>query len=259
MKKILTAIFLLGLGTTVYALNFSQISSGSVGDVIDAVRGIFTNPENTSGLTVTNEQTFGARGVDVVGEATSGQGVLRLRNSTEPFAPEFGGSETDLVFQSLNDADEFWTGAVWTYQPTDSRNGQEDGIMALYMMVNGAFPSVNVLEISDTAITLNRASVINFPNGGSLSIPSGSIDFTFPSANPPSGQTYFMKFDNNGAITGTEAQLGSRTKAQLLALTPTAAGIMYYCSNCTTDAVVVSTGTGVGAFARVTARTTAID
>lgn len=49
----------------------------------------------------------------------------------------------------------------------------------------------------------------------------------------------------------------SFTKAQLTAMVPRKVGRLYYCSDCTTDGIVVSTGTGVGAFARVTARTTA--
>lgn len=48
----------------------------------------------------------------------------------------------------------------------------------------------------------------------------------------------------------------SKTLAQILAITPDYAGQQYYCSNCTTDAVCISTGTGVGAFVRASARTT---
>lgn len=49
----------------------------------------------------------------------------------------------------------------------------------------------------------------------------------------------------------------SLTKAQILGLTPTRVGRLYFCSDCTTDAVCVSTGTLLGAFSRVSARTTA--
>ncbi len=52
-------------------------------------------------------------------------------------------------------------------------------------------------------------------------------------------------------------QLGARTLAQLQSQTYSAAGQKYYCSNCTTDAEVISTGTARGAVARVTSRTTA--
>jgi hypothetical protein len=48
---------------------------------------------------------------------------------------------------------------------------------------------------------------------------------------------------------------GSKTLAQILATTPIAAGEQYYCSDCTTDTVCVSTGTDVGAFVSVSSRT----
>lgn len=47
------------------------------------------------------------------------------------------------------------------------------------------------------------------------------------------------------------------TKAQLQAKTPRYTGELYYCSDCTTDAVVVSTGTTISGFGRLTSKTTA--
>lgn len=69
------------------------------------------------------------------------------------------------------------------------------------------------------------------------------------------------------SITGTKlvasgvgsVGLYSRTKAQILALTPAAAGQAYYCSDCTAVTVCVSTGTGAGAFTKVTDRAAACD
>lgn len=54
-------------------------------------------------------------------------------------------------------------------------------------------------------------------------------------------------------------EIPSQTKAQLQSITPKKAGLIYYCSDCTTDGVVVSTGTGRGAFGRISARSTAIN
>jgi hypothetical protein len=51
----------------------------------------------------------------------------------------------------------------------------------------------------------------------------------------------------------------SRTKAQLAALAPSKAGEEYYCSDCSTDGIVVSTGTAAGSIARISARTTVIN
>jgi hypothetical protein len=56
-----------------------------------------------------------------------------------------------------------------------------------------------------------------------------------------------------------QAAVSSKTLAQLQAFTPSRAGLTYYCSNCTTDGLVVSTGTTRGAFGRVSARSTTIN
>lgn len=53
-------------------------------------------------------------------------------------------------------------------------------------------------------------------------------------------------------------QLAQKTLTQLKALTPTAVGQKYYCSDCVTDGEVISTGTTTGAFGRVSARTTTV-
>jgi len=67
------------------------------------------------------------------------------------------------------------------------------------------------------------------------------------------------------AVSGTSVTVaaaflpGSKTKAQLLAYNPGGAGEIWFCSDCSTDGVVVSTGTGLGAVARISARTTVIN
>lgn len=53
-------------------------------------------------------------------------------------------------------------------------------------------------------------------------------------------------------------ELQSYTKAQLTSSIPRKVGKLYYCTDCTTDAMVISTGTAIGAVSRVSARTTAI-
>jgi len=50
--------------------------------------------------------------------------------------------------------------------------------------------------------------------------------------------------------------VNSATKSELQLLTPIRPGRIYYCSDCTTDAICVSTGTTIGAFSRVSSRTT---
>ncbi len=58
-------------------------------------------------------------------------------------------------------------------------------------------------------------------------------------------------------ITSGPLQLSSRSLAQFGALAPGAAYQMFGCSDCTADMICVSSGTGVGAWVRASARTTA--
>lgn len=51
----------------------------------------------------------------------------------------------------------------------------------------------------------------------------------------------------------------SKTKAQLTAYAPPRVGLRFYCSDCTTDGDVISTGTAAGAFGRISAKSTAIN
>ena len=60
------------------------------------------------------------------------------------------------------------------------------------------------------------------------------------------------------AKTDNPFQLFSRTAAQVLLLTPDAAGQLLYCSDCTAGNVCVSTGTGVGAWVLVSTAATQI-
>lgn len=49
-----------------------------------------------------------------------------------------------------------------------------------------------------------------------------------------------------------------RTKSQLATDVPVHSNLLFVCSDCTTDVLVISTGSTSGSFSRVTSRTTAI-
>lgn len=49
-----------------------------------------------------------------------------------------------------------------------------------------------------------------------------------------------------------------RTKAQLVIEVPTNTNLIYVCSDCSVDGIIISTGITAGSFARATSRTTAI-
>jgi len=239
------------------ALNWES-GSGSAGSLnpFKAIRGIFTNSANTSGLVVSNQQTDGAHGISNVGVDLSGEGILRLFNA---LLSAGAGNITDIVFQALNTSGATKTFAIIGMETQNVAPGSETGNIFVDLTTNGIINASHFLEITPTQLILDQLTSIKFPNGGTISIPSGSVAWKFPSTNPTSGQTAFLKVDNNGQMSITEAQPSLRTKAQLTALVPSVAGLMYYCSDCSTDGVVVSTGTGTGAFGRISARTTAIN
>lgn len=68
---------------------------------------------------------------------------------------------------------------------------------------------------------------------------------------------------NTGALSATNVtatgyvQYASKSKAQIEAITPSAAGQSYYCSDCIDAAVCVSTGTGVSAWVQISSKTVA--
>ena len=85
---------------------------------------------------------------------------------------------------------------------------------------------------------------------------SGSPDFAFFSARDETtdGNERMRITTAGGFSVASFIQLTSQSLSQLQALT-TSAGQAYYCSDCTTDAVCVATGTA-NSFVRLTARTT---
>lgn len=67
---------------------------------------------------------------------------------------------------------------------------------------------------------------------------------------------FFVSTDGVVAVS-TTFQIPSKTLAQLAATIPSSVGQVSYCSNCTTDAVCVSTQTVTASWARTSAKTTA--
>lgn len=63
---------------------------------------------------------------------------------------------------------------------------------------------------------------------------------------------YDLSVDTDGVVAPRILQLTSQTKAQLAVTTPKKAGQEYYCSDCSTVAVCISTGTTLGGFSLIT-------
>lgn len=90
-----------------------------------------------------------------------------------------------------------------------------------------------------SALTWTNAGVVTVP--GTLSVATLSISSTAV----------------NGYVTVTSfLGLPAQTSAQIVALTPTAAGHVHYCSNCAVP-LCISTGTAKGALSLITSSTSA--
>jgi len=121
--------------------------------------------------------------------------------------------------------------------------------------------------------------IYNNPNRGSAQIEVVSAElggaFSIKTSTTNNGeQSLIANFDNTSgasffypltapmatistAVLSGYFQLASKTLAQLAASTPTAVGQEYYCSNCVTDAVCISTQSVTAKWARTSLRTTA--
>lgn len=103
-----------------------------------------------------------------------------------------------------------------------------------------------------TKTALSKTSYLQIENGTIQARGAEDTNIFTVSASTSGAPVLFYVVKNGG--TGIYA----RTLAQLRAITPNFVGQLYYCSDCTTDGVVVSTGAAIAAFGRVSSKTTAI-
>ena len=194
----------------------------------------------------------------------------------EPAAISYQGVDLQVNSRSWDNST-FENLAKW--HPLGANDGRPSG---LYLAPQDLTNDSGVLSSSNT-------SVVRFGtrNGheigitGPLDVPSGSWDLRLPSESTVQGaMLYGGANDSFNARTmhwttvGTQNQVmlsngtsapaftnypTSKTKAQLISQTPDYEGEPFYCSDCTTDGIVVSTATTPGGVARISARTTPIN
>lgn len=93
----------------------------------------------------------------------------------------------------------------------------------------------------------NNSNFLVLQSSVSMAAP---LTLTLPSVAGSDGQTLLT--DASGNLSFDTPSLTSKTHAQIVALTPKRTGQPYYCSDCSTVPVCVSTGTAVGAFSLIT-------
>ncbi len=187
------------------------------------------------------------------------------RGKWEPFATGFA-SEILQVNSRSWDNSTFENVAYWeplSIQPSVASPG-------LYLRAQDLTNDSGILTSSSTAgvnfFTLNGHTV---GIRGPANVASGSWLFTLPSTFANAGQVLYqttsstpfswefttagttgnsLRYNSGSPPTWGTPQLTSQTKTQIAAITPSAVGQMYYCSDCATLANCVSTGTVVGSF-----------
>lgn len=124
-------------------------------------------------------------------------------------------------------------------------------------ITTNAFAGTDMAVTNDLAVGRDSAVTRNETVGGTLVVTGAAAAATM---NTGQGAYELFKMDQNAdttaspsfvaaSITGGALQVYSRSMAQLLSVTPSAVGRVYFCSDCTPAKLVVSTGTSAGNFA----------
>lgn len=181
-----------------------------------------------------------------------------------------GGTVTALKYQpSANHYVDFVEGVLNIWSNVTGGNN----VWALYYLAPRSSPVETAFEYGSDVFNINttglqwsgtRTLTVGGHNGAAYFIMTGAVTTTPATVRLGTNLSVIERITAGTDfvnITDTAGNLSptSKTEAELKALAPTAAGLLYYCSNCSVDGMVVSTGTTAGAFARISARTTAID
>jgi len=133
-----------------------------------------------------------------------------------------------------------------------STNTASSGAWAMPATLNvaGAVTLDSTLDVDGNFIT----GAATFRSTNTASSGAWAFPATVSIAGAVTGPTSITatKFVANGA---GSVGLYSRSASQIVALTPAAAGQIYFCNDCTLDKVCISTGTGAGAFVGVSSFT----
>jgi hypothetical protein len=122
-----------------------------------------------------------------------------------------------------------------------------------FLGVNGKRNDIKSLFIPNSFMRFYP--LISIMSIGLMAIPSVAEGPRFRHKDPLIQQELVNSYSDLRAI--SNRALETRTKAQIQTTIPYRVGLTYFCTDCTTDAVCVSTGVGTGDFSRLSARTTA--
>lgn len=133
--------------------------------------------------------------------------------------------------------------------------------VVLTLITATAYSQWNTLvhfEQGGSTLTVENGGAINFVSGGAITGASAIAATSLAATGAVSAGTT-VTGGTAVIVTAGPIRSYSRTKAQILAIASPAIGDEYYCSDCTAVTKCVSTGTVVGSFVKIDARTAACD
>lgn len=240
------------------ATSFMELlpSSVTLNGQLFAGSGITLTP-GSGGTTIA--ATGGGSGDMILASTQTNTGRKRFANvslalSTGDAIADMSGNEY-ITFQPYAQAInqfEIWnsTTGVNPILVATSTTGGGDTNVGMTLQMKGTGGLVLTSTSTATPSLVNSGAIFNNAKGGAVAdsvIVKSSSSPTFLFEASPS---------TNAVIMGGRFVLPSKTLSQFLTTAPTTVGELYYCSDCTTDGIVVSTGTAAGGFARCSARTT---
>lgn len=126
-------------------------------------------------------------------------------------------------------------------------------------MIIGATGDTNAMRVSIGTSTANSTLFINSRDNMAMANSANHLSnwhgYSLIVATDAIVNQYDLSIDTGGVVSPRILQLTSKTAAQIRALTPTAVGQKYFCSDCTTVPECVSTGTAVYQWSLSTNRT----
>jgi hypothetical protein len=161
----------------------------------------------------------------------SGLGAWKLSNSNKVWTIAYR-DLADTTFNHLVDFEAVIDTGSWS--------GVGD------MVLQNNIPIVFVDGVGNRAVMMKAPSAVT--GTYTINLPVAASSGTVQSDSSGNWST------SNSLPAGTG--ISGKTLTQLKALAPAKAGELYYCSDCTTDGIVVSTGTTTFGFGRISARTT---
>lgn len=227
--------------------NISQSTSNGV--IVYNSDAQANNSANTMMTIVSTNTAYGGYFIRILRNDTNSNGEIRVDSPN----PNFEFVETDQTNKKfeigINNGTSYWA----------TRNSSDNSFERIveFKSIASGNPGIIVKSTGTVKLEDTAGSTIGFKAPNTLGA-SWTHDLWSTTDNTDKTLTQTAS-GGSRPLAFVDTFATTKTKAQLKSQTPSAAGKLYYCSDCVTDAVCVSTASLPGAVARLTSRDTPID